>query len=81
MAQQMLNVCNGSTSIQQTGGKRLSQIVWRNICNAGSLAWINSIFLVMNLPILLRILFALCKTGVAIPTLAFMWIKEMPFHP
>ena len=28
-----------------------------------SLAWINSIFLVMNLLILLRVFFALCKTG------------------
>lgn len=30
-----------------------------------SVAWINSIFLVMNLLILLRIFFALCKTGFA----------------
>jgi hypothetical protein len=29
-----------------------------------SLAWINSIFLVMNLLVLLRVFFALCKTGV-----------------
>jgi len=29
-----------------------------------SLAWINSIFLVMNLPILLRVFLGLCKSGV-----------------
>ena len=29
-------------------------------------AWINSIFLVMNLLILLRIFFALCKSGFAV---------------
>ena len=31
-----------------------------------SSAWINSIFLVMNLLILLRIFFALCKRGVVV---------------
>lgn len=29
-----------------------------------SIAWINSIFLVMNLLILLKIFYALCKTGI-----------------
>jgi len=42
-----------------------------------SIAWINSIFLVMNLQILLRIFFALCKTAVLLPSLSFVWIKEM----
>jgi Transposase DDE domain/Transposase domain (DUF772) len=46
-----------------------------------SVAWINSIFLVMNLLILLRVFFALCKTGVLLPSLAFAWIKEAHSYP
>ena len=42
-----------------------------------SVAWINSIFLVMNLLILLRIFFGLCKSLLAMPTLVRMWTKEM----
>ena len=38
-----------------------------------SAAWINSIFLVMNLQILLRIFFALCNRGVAS---ALLWLKH-----
>ncbi len=41
-----------------------------------SFAWINSIFLVMNLLILLRIFFALCKTGVVPAPFAFAGIKK-----
>ncbi len=41
-----------------------------------SVAWINSIFLVMNLLILLRIFFALCKTGLVLPASAITWIKN-----
>jgi hypothetical protein len=41
-----------------------------------SVAWINSIFLVMNLLILLRIFFALCKTGVLPASLVLAWIKQ-----
>ena len=40
-----------------------------------SVAWINSIFLVMNLLILLRIFFALCKKGVVLPSTALAWIQ------
>jgi len=47
-----------------------------------SFAWINSIFLVMNLLILLRIFFALCRTGLAIMMwLPLRWIKSVHFHP
>ena len=46
-----------------------------------SVAWINSIFLVMNLLILLRIFFAFCKTGVGVPLIAFSWIrKALSYH-
>ena len=31
VSQQMLNICDGSTSTQQASGKRLSQIVSRNV--------------------------------------------------
>ena len=41
-----------------------------------SVAWINSIFLVMNLLILLRIFFALCQTGVVLPISAITWITD-----
>jgi len=41
-----------------------------------SVAWINSIFLVMNLLILLRIFFVLCKTGVAMPHRVMEWIEN-----
>ena len=42
-----------------------------------SVAWINSIFLVMNLLILLRIFFALYKAGAVLPPLALAWIRAV----
>jgi len=36
MPQQMLNVCDHSTSTQQASGKSLSQVMRRNVCNASS---------------------------------------------
>ena len=42
-----------------------------------SLAWINSIFLVMNLLVLLRIFFALCKGGVAAVLLSLLLVGQM----
>jgi len=42
-----------------------------------SVAWINSIFLVMNLLILLRIFFALYKAGTVLPLSVFEWIRDM----
>ena len=42
-----------------------------------SVAWINSIFLVMNLLILLRIFFALCRAAVAMPLSAVIGMKGM----
>ena len=42
-----------------------------------SFAWINSIFLVMNLLILLRIFFALCTAAVAMPLSAVIRMKGM----
>jgi hypothetical protein len=41
-----------------------------------SYAWINSIFLVMNLLILLRIFFALCKRGVAVARMPLLQVAE-----
>jgi IS5 family transposase len=41
-----------------------------------SLAWINSIFLVMNLLILLRIFFALCKRDVAVFRMTLLQVVE-----
>ncbi len=41
-----------------------------------SFAWINSIFLVMNLLILLRIFFALCKRGVAVVWMPLLKVVE-----
>ena len=41
-----------------------------------SFAWINSIFLVMNLLILLRIFFALCKRGVAVVRMPLLQVVE-----
>jgi hypothetical protein len=41
-----------------------------------SFAWINSIFLVMNLLILLRIFFALCKRGVAVVRMTLLQVME-----
>lgn len=41
-----------------------------------SCAWINSIFLVMNLLILLRILFALIKEGVAVVRMPLWQVVE-----
>ena len=42
-----------------------------------SVAWINSIFLVMNLLILLRIFFVLCKTGAAMTPIVVAWVKDV----
>ena len=41
-----------------------------------SYAWINSIFLVMNLLILLRIFFALCKRAVAVAWVPLLHVVE-----
>ena len=41
-----------------------------------SFAWINSIFLVMNLLVLLRIFFALCKRGVAVLRIPLLQVVE-----
>jgi hypothetical protein len=41
-----------------------------------SFAWINSIFLVMNLLILLRIFFALCKRGFAVVRMPLLQVVE-----
>ncbi len=46
-----------------------------------SFAWINSIFLVMNLLILLRIFFALCKTRLVLTTLALTRIRNEFCYP
>jgi len=45
-----------------------------------SVAWINSIFLVMNLLILLRIFFALYKSAVAAASVPLMWVKNRLFQ-
>ena len=45
-----------------------------------SYAWINSIFLVMNLLILLRIFFALCKIGVALLRRPLLQVVERLVH-
>ncbi|MCP5197383.1 MAG: transposase [Gammaproteobacteria bacterium] len=42
-----------------------------------SLAWINSIFLVMNLLTLLRVFFALFKTGTVLPFSVSEWLRNM----
>jgi hypothetical protein len=42
-----------------------------------SVAWINSIFLVMNLLILLRIFFALYKARAVLPSLALAWTRAV----
>ena len=41
-----------------------------------SFAWINSIFLVMNLLILLRIFFAFCKRGFAVLRMPLLQVVE-----
>jgi hypothetical protein len=41
-----------------------------------SFAWINSIFLVMNLLILIRIFFVLCKRGVAVARMPLLQVVE-----
>ena len=41
-----------------------------------SVAWINSIFLVMNLLILLRIFFGLCKSAVSVVPVVLLWVKN-----
>jgi hypothetical protein len=46
-----------------------------------SFAWINSIFLVMNLQILLRIIFALWKRGVAVVPSWLLALVQMLFRP
>jgi hypothetical protein len=45
-----------------------------------SYAWINSIFLVMNLLILLRIFFALCKRGFAVVRMPLLQVVERLVH-
>ena len=45
-----------------------------------STAWINSIFLVMNLLILLRIFFALCKKGLAVVLLSLLRVGNTLFQ-
>lgn len=45
-----------------------------------SVAWINSIFLVMNLLILLRIFFALCSNGAVLPATVLAWIQNRFFR-
>ena len=45
-----------------------------------SVAWINSIFLVMNLLILGRIFFALQQSGAALSFSIFTWIKKVLFR-
>ena len=46
-----------------------------------SVAWINSIFLEMNLLILLRIFFALCKTELAVMMWPLLRLKKsLHFH-
>jgi hypothetical protein len=42
-----------------------------------SVAWINSIFLVMNLLILLRIIFVLYKMGAVLALSAWEWIRDV----
>ena len=42
-----------------------------------SLAWINRIFLVMNLLILLRVFFVLFKTGIVLLFLVYGWLRDM----
>jgi hypothetical protein len=46
-----------------------------------SVAWINSIFLVMNLLILLRIFFALYKNGGVLSSTLLAWIQCRLHHP
>ena len=46
-----------------------------------SVAWINSIFLVMNLLILLRIFFALCKTGPVLLSTVLAWLRYTLYRP
>jgi hypothetical protein len=41
-----------------------------------SFAWISSIFLMMNLLVLLRIFFALCKRGVAVVRMPLLQVME-----
>jgi len=46
-----------------------------------SVAWINSIFLVMNLAVLLRVFFALCRKGLAVALrLTLRLIELLHFH-
>ena len=59
---------------QGKNGYRLSYIRAKRADT--SVAWINSIFLVMNLLILLRIFFVLCKTGAAMTPIVVAWVKD-----
>lgn len=59
---------------QGKNGYRLSYIRAKRADT--SVAWINSIFLVMNLLILLRIFFWLCKSMVAAVFVAISWMKN-----
>ena len=45
-----------------------------------SVAWINSIFLVMNLLILLKIFFALCKTGLAVMMWSLLRLQKSLYY-
>ncbi len=59
---------------QGKNGYRLSYIRAKRADT--SVAWINSIFLVMNLLILLRVFFVLCKTGAAMTPIVVAWVKD-----
>ena len=59
---------------QGKNGYRLSYIRAKRADT--SVAWINSIFLVMNLLILLRIFFVLCKTRAAMTPTVVAWVKD-----
>ena len=60
---------------QGKNGYRLSYIRAKRADT--SVAWINSIFLVMNLLILLRNFFVLCKTGAAMTPIVVAWVKDV----
>ncbi len=62
---------------QGKNGYRLNYIRARRADT--SIAWINSTFLVMNLLILLRIFFALCKRGVTVVLLPLLRIETVLF--
>lgn len=63
---------------QGKSGYRLNYIRAKRVDT--SVAWINSIFLVMNLLILLRIFFALCKSAVTIVSWSLFRVGQRLFH-